>query len=75
MYGIAGAAAAYYGKTPAQLDVGEAALLAALLPAPEAGYGPLTHQCPAFFSAQLAAPMRPLAVCTYLSPLKLSLFS
>jgi len=31
-----GAAAAYYGKTPAQLDVGEAALLAALLPAPEA---------------------------------------
>lgn len=36
VYGIAGAAAAYYGKTPAQLDVGEAALLASLLPAPEA---------------------------------------
>ena len=36
VYGIAAAAAAYYGKTPAQLDVGEAALLAALLPAPEA---------------------------------------
>ena len=36
VYGIAGAAASYYGKTPKELDVGEAALLAALLPAPEA---------------------------------------
>lgn len=36
VYGIAGAAAAYFGKSPAELDVGESALLAALLPAPEA---------------------------------------
>jgi len=36
VYGIAGAAASYYGKTPKELDVGEAALLASLLPAPEA---------------------------------------
>ena len=36
VYGVAGAAASYFGKTPNELDVGEAALLAALLPAPEA---------------------------------------
>ena len=36
MYGVAGAAASYFGKTPKDLDVGDAALLAALLPAPEA---------------------------------------
>ena len=36
VYGVAGAAASYFGKTPKELDVGEAALLAALLPAPEA---------------------------------------
>ncbi len=35
-YGVAAAAASYYGKSPAELDVSEAALLAALLPAPEA---------------------------------------
>ena len=35
-FGIAAASAAYFGKTPAQLDVGEASLLAALLPCPEA---------------------------------------
>ena len=36
VYGVAGAAASYFGKTPNELDVGEAALLAAVLPAPEA---------------------------------------
>ena len=35
-FGIAAASAAYFGKTPAQLDIGEASLLAALLPCPEA---------------------------------------
>jgi penicillin-binding protein 1A len=33
--GIAHASAAYFRKKPSQLDVGEAALLAGLLPAPE----------------------------------------
>ena len=34
-FGIAAASAAYFGKTPAQLDIGEASLLAALLRCPE----------------------------------------
>ena len=34
-FGISAASAAYFGKTPAQLDVGEASLLAALLPCPD----------------------------------------
>ncbi len=35
VYGISGAAAAYFQKQPSQLTLGEAALLAAILPAPE----------------------------------------
>eukprot|EP00854_Cymbomonas_tetramitiformis_P013031 gene13031-15394_t len=35
VYGIAAASAAYFRKKPSQLELGEAALLAALLPAPE----------------------------------------
>lgn len=33
--GVAGAAAAYFGKAPSQLDLNEAALLAGMLPGPE----------------------------------------
>jgi hypothetical protein len=35
VFGIAGAAAAYFRKKPAELNVSEAALLAGLLPCPE----------------------------------------
>eukprot|EP00899_Mesostigma_viride_P007393 jgi/Mesvir1/16655/Mv10192-RA.2 len=35
VYGIASASAAYFGKKPGELELGEAAMLAAMLPAPE----------------------------------------
>lgn len=35
IYGVAGAAAAYFGKSPADLDLNEAATLAGMLPGPE----------------------------------------